>query len=72
MFLVAISALGQFCLPRLSKERKHTVEHRSLLTSEVNVMHDFLDTTKVWCLSFFILLIILIYLCKIRMLFQYG
>lgn len=53
MFLVAISALGQFCLPRLSKERKHTVEHRSLLTSEVNVMHDFLDTTKVeeFCVS---------------------
>ncbi|XP_058771507.1 uncharacterized protein LOC131644913 [Vicia villosa] len=53
MFLVAISALGQFRLPELSKERKHPVEHRSLPTSEVNVMHDFLDTTKVeeFCVS---------------------
>ncbi|CAK8530618.1 unnamed protein product [Lathyrus sativus] len=53
MFLVAISALGQFRLPRLSKERKHPVEQMSLPTSEVNVMHDFLDTTKVeeFCVS---------------------
>jgi hypothetical protein len=48
MFLVAISALSQFYLPRLSKEKKqHPVEHRSLPTSEVNIMNDFLDTTKV-------------------------
>lgn len=53
MFLVAISALGQFRLSRLSKERKHPVEHRSLPTSEVNAVHDSLDTTKVCCLSLF-------------------
>ncbi|XP_057433002.1 uncharacterized protein LOC130725831 [Lotus japonicus] len=52
IFLVAISALGLF--PRLSKERKHTVEHRSLPSSEVNIaMHDLLDTTKLeeFCVS---------------------
>ncbi|KAG4383757.1 hypothetical protein AAZX31_13G135600 [Glycine max] len=47
IFLVAISALGQFCLPWLCKERKHSVEHRSLPSSEVNVaMNDFFDTKK--------------------------
>ncbi|XP_027356593.1 uncharacterized protein LOC113865952 isoform X2 [Abrus precatorius] len=47
LFLVAISALGQFCLPRLCKERKDPVEHRYLPSSEVNVaMHDFFDATK--------------------------
>ncbi|KAL9321164.1 hypothetical protein ACSQ67_013003 [Phaseolus vulgaris] len=47
IFLVAISALGQFCLPWLCKERKQSVEHRSLPSSHVKVsMHDFLDATK--------------------------
>ncbi|CAJ1961806.1 unnamed protein product [Sphenostylis stenocarpa] len=47
IFLVAISALGQFCLPWLCKERKQSVEHKSLALSEVNVsMHDFLDAKK--------------------------
>ncbi|XP_029129856.1 uncharacterized protein LOC109811516 [Cajanus cajan] len=46
IFLVAISAMGQFCLPWLSKERKHSVKHRSLPSSEVTVgMHDSLDAT---------------------------
>ncbi|XP_061341523.1 uncharacterized protein LOC133287864 [Gastrolobium bilobum] len=54
IFLVAISALGQFCLPWLCKERKHPVEHRSLPSSEINVaMNDFLDGTKLedFCIS---------------------
>ncbi|QCD76812.1 uncharacterized protein LOC114186534 [Vigna unguiculata] len=47
IFLVAISALGQFCLPWLCKERKQSVEHRSLPSSDVKVsVHDFLDATK--------------------------
>ncbi|TKY71774.1 hypothetical protein E2542_SST00506 [Spatholobus suberectus] len=46
IFLLAISALGQFCLPWLCKERKHSAGHRSLPSSEVNIaMHDFFDAT---------------------------
>ncbi|KAK7395488.1 hypothetical protein VNO78_16047 [Psophocarpus tetragonolobus] len=48
ILLVAISALGQFCLPWLYKGRKHSVEHRSLPSSEVNVaMHGLLDAKEV-------------------------
>ncbi|KAK7302864.1 hypothetical protein RJT34_13761 [Clitoria ternatea] len=47
VFLVAINALGQFCLPHLWKDRKHPVQHKSLSSSEVNVAtRDFLDETK--------------------------
>ncbi|CAL0300917.1 unnamed protein product [Lupinus luteus] len=46
IILVAI-ALGQIYLRPFFKERKHSVEHRSLPSSEVEtVMGDFLDTTK--------------------------
>lgn len=46
IFLVAISVLGQFCLPWLGKGSKHFVEHRSLPSAEVNVgMHEYLDAT---------------------------
>lgn len=64
IFLVAISALGQFCLPWLCKERKQSVEHRSLPSSDVKVtVHDFLDATKVCNLSFsFSFIILCIYI----------
>ncbi|XP_019419904.1 PREDICTED: uncharacterized protein LOC109330247 isoform X1 [Lupinus angustifolius] len=46
IILVAIS-LGQIYLRPFFKERKHSIEHRSLPSSEVETaMDDFLDTTK--------------------------
>ncbi|KAL2341830.1 hypothetical protein Fmac_009770 [Flemingia macrophylla] len=46
VFLVAISAMSQFCLPWLSRERKHSVKHRPLPSSEVTVaMHGSSDAT---------------------------
>ncbi|KAL1335863.1 hypothetical protein AAHE18_10G019700 [Arachis hypogaea] len=47
IFLFAVTALGQLCLPHLFKEKKHLVDHRSLPSSEINVvMHGSSDATK--------------------------
>lgn len=48
IFLIAISALGQICLPQLQKFGKHTGEQRSLSSSDVDSsLHESLDTAEV-------------------------
>ncbi|KAI4296834.1 hypothetical protein L6164_036756 [Bauhinia variegata] len=47
IFLVAISALGQLCLPHLCKGGRSPGEHRSLPSSEVHsAIQEFSDATK--------------------------
>lgn len=49
IFLIAVSALGHLCLPRLHKFGKHTGEHRPVPSSEVDSsMNLSLDAAEVW------------------------
>ncbi|KAF3451410.1 hypothetical protein FNV43_RR07505 [Rhamnella rubrinervis] len=54
IFLIAVSAFGQLCLPHLNKFGKNTGEHRPLLSLEVdNSLHQSLDTNELeaFCIS---------------------